>query len=276
MTKESALKNLKTHVKVLNNMKKLHADLENFHRRKVITKETLNSKIVKQLDTYREPESIVVPSGLQTNNSFHVPKPLQCSLHITSPTHDLYVGHYGAGPQNGLHVWNKSLVDGHIKRHKKALNCRISHMVFITNAYVYFAACTDLSLRVFSNKLREQCMLQLNYSILSMMYDEDHSSIIVGAVGRLQQWKLTNGVHQTPQMQREILLVDNFSGITPWISFLHYNKEQSIYIALAGTALFFIDAIRFEQTAFVENRHAYPLTVCYAYVPSKYLVTGKI
>jgi len=274
---KEGLQKIKVNVKVLKTMKKLHDDLENFHRRKVANKETLHKKIKKNLsEQFGDLPPVVVPSGLQVNQSLFVPKPLQCSLCASSSSSDQYVVHYGAGPDNGVYMWFKSEADGRTKRSKKTLNCRITNLVFVPNGHVFFASCSDLTIRLFNNQFREQSVLQLQFSILSMIYDEERNCVITGSVGGVQRWRLPNCLHNPPALTEELSLIDQVSGITPWITFLHYNKEQDRFIALAGTALFFIDGESFEKIAFVENRHRFPLTVCLSYVPRQYLVTGRL
>ena len=274
---KEGLQKLKANVKVLKTMKTLHKDLENFHRRKVSNKESLHKKITKELsDQFGDPQPVVVPGGLQVNQTLFVPKPLQCSLCAPFSSNDLYVAHYGAGPDNGVFMWSKSEADGRTVRTKKRLNCKITNLLFVPSGHVFFASCCDLTVRLFNNQFQEQSVLQLQFSILSMIYDEKRNCVITGSVGCIYRWKLPNCLHNTPALANELTLIDHVSGIIPWITFMHYNKEQDRFIALAGTALFFIDGESFEQDAFVENRHRFPLTVCLTYMPRQYLVTGKL
>lgn len=275
MTGADTLRTLKYNLKVLKNIKKLHEDLQNFHRRKILSNELLFIKIIKQLEVCIEPQSVLVPGGLQINTILRLPKPLQCCVHVTSNAYDMYVGHYGAGPENGLVTWSKPHLEGPIIRNKMPLKCRIKHMVFVSSGFLYFAACDDLTLRVFNNKFKEQSTSQLQYSILSMVYDEKRNVVITGAVGSLQQWKVPTSIHSAPAFVNEVKLFDDVTNVTPWITFLEMDSEQNKIMALTGTALFIIDALTFVEVAFVENRHTFPMTVCFSYTPRQYLVTGK-
>lgn len=278
MKGDETLRALKHNLHVLKNLKKLHEDLQNFHRRKVLSNEPLFAKIRKHLEVNVDPQPVLVPSGLQTNTVLRLPKPLQCCIHVASNADDLYVGHYGAGPENGLYTWSKTALtaDGQIKRTKKVLNCRIKNLVFVNSGFLYFASCDDLTLRVFNNKFREQSVSQLQYSILSLIYDEKQNVVVSGSVGGLQQWKIPTSIHGVPTLVREVKLYDHVTGVTPWITFLEMDKEQNKIMALTGTALFILDAVTFEEVSFVENRHSFPMTVCFSYVPRQYLVTGNI
>ena len=277
MKEEETSRTSKHSLKVLKNLKKLHEDLQNFHRSKVLSNESLFVKITKHLEVFVEPQPLLVPSGLQTNTVLHLPKPLQCCVHVTTDADDVYVGHYGGGPENGLFTWSKPLLsDGLIKRTKMLLNCRIKSLVFVNCGFLYFASCDDLTLRVFNNKFREQSVSQLQYSILSMIYDGRQNVVVSGSVGAVQQWMVPTPMHRKPTLLREIKLYDHVNGITPWIAFLELDKEQNRIMALAGTALFFVDAVTFEEVAFVENRHSFPMTACFSYVPRQYLITGII
>ena len=278
MKGDKTLHALKHNLHVLKNLQKLHEDLKNFHRRKVLTNELLFVKIKKHLEvSVDDPQPVIVPGGLQTNTVLRLPKPLQCCIHVSSKSEDLYVGHYGAGPENGLYTWSKPTLtaDGQITRTKKALTCRIKNLVFVSCGFLYFASCEDLTLRVFNNAFCQQSVSQVQYSILSLIYDEKQNVVVSGSVGALQQWKIPTSIHIAPTVIREVKLYDYVTEVTPWITFLEMDKEQNKIMALTGTALFIIDAATFEEVSFVENRHSFPMTVCFSYVPRKYLVTGK-
>ena len=251
-------------------------DIESYHSTKIDSKAVLKTKIVKQLHTHIDPPPLLVPNGLQVNSTLYVPKALHCCLYTSSSTNDNYVAHFGAGPENGVYTWTKEINESKVRKHKKRLNCRITNFVYVSSNYIVFASCDDLTIRTYGNQFREHSRLQLQHSILSMLYDEDLKRIVTGCVGLVQQWELNYSLHKPPILVNEVHLEDHISGVTPWISFLYNDKECRRIIALTGTAIFFLDSSSLQQIAFLENRHQFPLTVCLTYSPRQYLITGMI
>lgn len=250
------------------------SELESYHRPQVDSKEEFQTKIVHILRTQTEVQPVIVPHGLQFNTTLHVAMPLQTTLFTSSSTHENYVAIYGAGPENGVCIWNKEKIEMKMRKRKKSLDCRITHFLYISSCYIFFAACDDLTIRTYGSQFREYSRLQLQHSILSMLYDEEHSYIVTGCLGFVQQWKLNNGLHTPPIMLKQMHLKDHVSGVTPWLSFLYKDKQRNQIVALTETAIFFLDAASLNLMSFLENRHAFPLTVCLTYLPRQYLITG--
>lgn len=255
--------------------RKEQRNLENFHRRKVLTREWLQNKIRKQIQATTEEQPVLVPSGLQISNVLYFPKPLKCSLHAFLATQENYVAHYGIGPKNWVSIWSKDPKNElKISRQKKKLDCRITNIVFVATGFFYLASCDDLTLRVFSNQFFEHSCMQLTYSILYMLYDENRNKVITGCIGFIQQWSISSCLYQPPIFLSETKLYDHVTGVTPWISFIYHDKENHTFLALTSTGIFIADAESLEQVSFIENRHRFPLTTCFTYAARHYLITG--
>ena len=250
-----------------------NADIENFHRFK-IDKLALWRQKLERIIYQKESTPILVPDGIQVKNTFYVPRPLHCCIFASSTASENYIAHYGAGPDNGIYIWSREADDTKTRKRKVSLDCRILHFVYVNASYVVFAACDDLTIRTYGNQFREHCRLQLQHSILSMIYDEEQSIIFTGCVGKVQQWQLDTCLHKPPILRKEVELKDTSSGVTPWITYMYKFTEKAQIIALSGTGIFFLDMVTLNELAFLENRHSFPLTVCITYWPRQYLITG--
>ena len=251
---------------------------ENYHRRKIDNRDVLKQKISLQIQKgIVETPPISVPNGLQVAySSWYVPKPLHCCLSITSPTQDLFLAHYGAGPDNGVCIWNTETENNDdINRQKRKLKVRITNLVFVTTRNVFFASCTDLAIRSYGYEFQLYNKTQLHHSILSMIYDDVLDVVITGSVGIIQRWRIRKSLQDSPELVNETCVEDPLSGVRPWISFLCSYKEERRLIALTGTAIFILDIKTLEQKAYLENRHRYPMTVCVTFWPQQYLITGS-
>ena len=254
--------------------KKELTDIEKFHLPKIVTGAALHQNIDKLIKNEKD-QTILVPSGIQNSHTLYLPLPARRSLVTSSSTGSNYIIHFGAGPNNGVNIWSKESNEHQLRKFKIKTDLRITNFVYIAPSYVIFCSCTDLTLRVFSGTFREHTRLQIQYSILSMIYDDVRNVVVTGAVGSVQQWHIDPSLRKPPSLKQEVTLHDKISDVKPWITYLHHAVHIKQVLALTGNCIFFLDAETLKELTVLENRHDFPLTVCLAYRRRQYLITGS-